>query len=107
MNLTTYLLDAGWFPAAKEILDEWMAAHRGRGLCLEPSDVMQALAAQKRPQVLDHYGCSARGVRILAEARPAAVASTLSRLASDQDEMDSMVIEGTVKAKKAGAIPPS
>ena len=47
------------------------------------------------------------GLRLVAEARPDAVAAVLTNLASDQTEMRTIVVAGSVRAKKRGAVPAS
>lgn len=79
----------------------------GQGLAITAREVKDALRIHKRRHVLDHYGCSAKGLLIVAEARPGAVAAVLELLACSEPEMQSIVIQGSVKAKKPGAVPPS
>ena len=94
-------------PSKRSIINDWLTAHAGCGLRLGCKDIEDALARLRKPHVLDHYGCCAKGLSIVAQVRPAAVAAALTKLARNQKELESIVIQGSVRAKKCGAIPAS
>lgn len=93
-------------PTRRSVLNDCMSAHTGQGIQLTPTDVTTALLRCKRRHVLDHYGCSASILQILADVRPSAVASVLGALTCSCEEMQNFTVQGTVRAKKTGPVPP-
>ena len=68
------------------------------------ADVQVALSNLKRRHVLDHYGCSASALRLVAEVLPGPTASLFTAIASNNQVIKEITIEGKVKATDAGTI---
>ena len=59
----------------------------------------------RRPQLMDKYGCSVSGLRMIFNARPDLILDFFLRLSGSKDEMESLVIQGRALAECPGSIP--
>ena len=91
-------------PHSVNIQRECMERCHGAGITFSHEDVSRALANLRNPGVLDKYGCSVAGFRLVFAARLQAVRDALTDLARCADDLASLVILGQARAKAKGPI---